>query len=119
MSPNLRSLLVVLLTAAFFLVVIACEKVLDESLTDLEAGDCVGGVGLGDVAELDTVDCSEPGAFRVTNTFAITDFDSFPGFNAIDQIADSRCALDASLWLVPTEESWNEADDRLVVCFAE
>ena len=119
MSPNLSSLLTVLLAAAFFLVVIACGKVLDESLTDLQAGDCVSRTSFGEVTELDTIDCSEPGALRVTNTFEITGFDSFPGVSTIDQIAVSRCSQNASITLAPTEESWNEVDDRTVVCFAE
>ncbi len=105
---------------AFFLVFIGCEATLDESLIDLQAGDCVEATDeSGVMFELNHTDCSDPGVLRVTKTFEITEWGVFPGAAMIDQFAQGECGPTASWWLVPTEESWNEADDRLVVCFAE
>ena len=96
---------------------ISCQSQLDPSLTELEVGDCVRDPGSAtEVLKLDTVDCSEPDALRVTNTFEITGYDSYTGDAEIQDMAIEGCSP-APLWLFPTEESWDEADDRLVVCF--
>ncbi len=96
---------------------IACQSQLDPSLTELEVGDCVRDPGaVSEVQELDTIDCTEPDVRRVTKTFEITGHDSFPGDFEVNSIALEGCSP-APLWLFPTEESWNEASDRLIVCF--
>jgi len=93
---------------------------LDESLTDIQSGDCVADPGAVDeVLELKTVDCSDPGALLVTNTFEVTTYTEFPGDETLNSIAEADCAANASVWLVPTKESWELADDRLVACFEE
>lgn len=108
---------VLLVVAALAIFALACETVLDPSLTELEAGDCVRDPGaVTEVQQLETIDCSEADALRVTKTFEITGHDSYPGDLELQGIAIEGCSP-AALWLVPTEESWNKADDRKVVCF--
>ena len=98
---------------------IACEAQLDPTLTDIAVGDCVVDPGVSEeIEELDTVECDVPGAVRATKKFDIVGYSSFPGGPEIDAVAEEECAS-ATIWLVPTEQSWNEADDRLVVCFEE
>ena len=101
-------------------VTLACATTLDPSLTELEVGDCVKNPGgQQEVERLDAVDCDDPGAFKVASTFEVTGQTSFPGEIELQRIALERCSLESTNWLVPTEESWEEADDRLVVCFEE
>jgi hypothetical protein len=108
---------VLLVVAALAILVLACETVLDPSLLDLKAGDCVRDPGaVTEVQELETADCSEADTLRVTKTFEITEHDSYPGDLELEDIAIEGCSP-AALWLIPTEESWNKADDRKVVCF--
>ena len=98
---------------------LAC-KTLDESLTNVKPGDCVVDPGLVDeVMELETVDCTAPGALKVLNTFELTSYTEFPGDLELDTIADNSCHTDATVWMVPTKESWDFANDRLVACFEE
>ncbi len=107
----------VLGVAALGIFAIACQAQLDTSLTELEVGDCVRDPGtVAEVQKLDTIDCSEPDALRVTKTFEMTGYDSFPGDAEIQDRASEGC-LPAPLWLFPTDESWDEAEDRLIVCF--
>jgi hypothetical protein len=108
---GMRVLLVVAALAVFAL---ACETVLDPSLTELEAGDCVRDPGA--VTEVQKLETVEADTLRVTKTFEITGHDSYPGDLELQGIAIEGCSP-AALWLVPTEESWNKADDRKVVCF--
>ena len=109
-----------------FVVVLVCLSAvsacatLDESLTDIQSGDCVADPGAVDeVLELKAVDCSDPGVLRVTNTLQVTAYSEFPGEDTLNSIAEADCAANATVWLVPTKESWEIADDRLVACFEE
>lgn len=111
--------LIIIAASVGLALVIACG--LDSSLTDLEVGDCIKDPNVGFAAEevfsVDHVDCGEPGALRVTRVFDIIEYDVYPGDAAIDARATSGCPFDATLVLFPTRESWNDADDREVVCF--
>ena len=116
----LRHLIVVAALAGLTFVV-ACTGELDPSITDFEVGDCIKDPSIGlareEVESLDRVDCSEPGTLRATQVFQITRYDDYPGDAVIESLASSRCPLDADLLFFPTRESWNDADDREVVCF--
>ncbi len=101
-------------------VTMACEATLDESLTDFQTGDCVMNPGFGEYEELDRVDCTEPGSVKVVGMFDIEGYsDEFPGNSAIDDEAYDGCPASMEWYLVPTKDSWEMVDDRLVVCFAE
>ncbi len=114
--------LIIIAALAGLVLVIACTGTLDPSITDFEVGECIKdpNVGFDQVeyfSSLDRVDCSEPGVVRATRVFQITQYDEYPGDAAIDSLASSRCPFDAVLVFFPTQESWNGADDREVVCF--
>jgi hypothetical protein len=102
------------------LVILACNS-LDESLTDVKAGDCVTNPGErgAEITELRPTDCSEPGAVRVTSTFMIEGYTDYPGDAELDRIADERCVAGTATFVRPTKQSWEDADDRLVICFSE
>jgi len=94
---------------------------LDSSLTDFEVGDCIKDpdflFGVEQLDSLDRVDCSEPGVLRAMRVFDITQYDDYPGDGTIDSLASSGCPFDSAMILFPTRDSWNQADDREVVCF--
>ncbi len=83
-----------------------------------------------EVTELPTVDCAEPHDNEVYSKFQMND-GSFPGTDRATDIAIEECEasfepyvgtpyLDSSLdfgWLIPTQESWDEANDREIICF--
>ena len=92
---------------------------LDESLTSLEVGDCVSEDGVeGLVDDIDETSCDEEGALEVTKVFNMDDGD-YPGQDAVDEAALDECPSDVVTYLYPTEESWNGADDREIVCFSQ
>jgi hypothetical protein len=91
--------------------------VLDDSLTDLEVGDCIESPGLGvdEVDSVDAVDCG-PGTFRVIDRFQLEGED-YPGDAALQDMIGSGCPIETVYTLGPTRDSWEKVDDRLVVCF--
>jgi hypothetical protein len=108
----------------------ACSK--EVAANNLEVGDCTNQDLAGAVGEVDTVDCEES---HTAEVFAVFDIegDDFPGTAEIQTEAADGCNGDRfeeyvgvpyaeseiySTYLVPTEETWNEADDRTVICFA-
>jgi Septum formation len=105
---------------------VACGK----DVVSADEGDCIEAESLaGSVSELPTVDCDEDHAAQVVGSFD-HDGDDFPGAAAIQEEANDECqdlfedfvgapVEETSLQLVnlnPTEESWNEADDRETIC---
>jgi hypothetical protein len=108
----------------------ACSK--EVSANNLEVGDCTNEDLEGAVGDVDTVDCDES---HTAEVFALFDIegDDFPGASEITQEATDGCNGDRfedyvglpyeeseifSTYLVPTEETWNDADDRTVICLA-
>src|SRR5262245_58326653 len=101
----------------------ACSK--DVAANDLEVGDCTNQDLTGAVGEVDTVDCGESHTAEVFALFDI-DGDDFPGTSEVTSQAEEGCNGQRfedyvgtpyqqseiySTYLVPTEETWNEADD--------
>ncbi len=96
----------------------------------LEVGQCFAdAVGTGEVAEVDIVDCAEPHLNEIYAVESLPDGD-FP-LLTIDEDAAMLCLeafesyvgieyaysiYDVNL-LQPTMRTWNELDDREVVCF--
>ena len=113
---------------ALLLGLAACS---DTEVPTAEVGDCIETIGLGSVSELPTVDCDEPHDAQVIGVFD-HDGDDFPGDAAIQEEAAARCIelfeefvgapfTETSLSpssVNPTEQTWNEADDRETICFA-
>lgn len=102
----------------------------------IEAGTCFDDVaefteeGGGEVSDVPVVDCAEPHDNEVYATFDI-DGDEWPGEEAVRTAADEGCvgrfedyvgrdypsSRFVSQNIVPTEQTWNQAGDREVICF--
>lgn len=108
----------------------ACSK--EVSANSLEVGDCTNDDFTGAVGEVDTVDCADSHTAEVFAVFDV-DGDDFPGTADIQSQAAEGCNGDRfseyvgtpyeeseiyTTYLVPTEETWNEADDRTIICLA-
>jgi hypothetical protein len=107
---------------------VACS----DSVPTAEEGACIEELSLvGNISELPTVDCDEDHAAQVVGLFD-HDGDDFPGDSEIEEEAEERCAElfedfvgapveETSLSfgaIHPTEETWEEADDRETICVA-
>lgn len=106
----------------------ACSKTVS---AQADPGDCIKELETGSVDELEKVDCDEA---HVAEVFAVPDLEDgdFPGVDEITNLAAEACleefedyigvAYDDSEYeifpIAPSEESWNEADDREVICLA-
>ena len=106
------------LTALFALA--ACQQ--GKSVFDLEVGDCVVSLEVGveeaeEVGRVRTVDCSEPHDGEVLALFDI-EGDDFPGEDPLFDMAREGCPFEATSYLFPTEDSWNEMGDREIACFS-
>jgi len=139
-----RSVLVVLLLSALALGGAACadEPNRDESgeinetedvnPNTLQAGDCFNDPETGSttqVTSLEAVPCDEAHDNEVFHVFDLDDGD-FPGADEVKQLGLEGCepelegyvgatAEDAGLAVVPvtpTDQSWNDTDDRTVLC---
>lgn len=97
-----------------------------------EVGDCVVTADIpDDVTEIPTVDCGEAHDAQVVGKFDLDDGD-YPGDDAVTTAAEEGCvtefesfvgiaAADSSLqisYVYPTEQTWDQANDREVICFA-
>lgn len=95
--------------------------------TCLDFGDEVGA----EVTELPVVDCAQPHSHEIFSV-VLSPEDVYPGFDALEGEAQARClgafedyvgisAFDSELfysWLVPTLTSWDQEDDREIICVA-
>ncbi len=96
------------------------DKKLDESFSDLEVGDCIADSSAQEVESVDTVDCEQEGALRVVGIFDIEGYgDDFPGTGVIDVEAVEGCPEAMDFYLIPLEDSWEQANDREVVCLEQ
>jgi hypothetical protein len=108
----------------------ACSK--EVSANNLEVGDCTDEDLSGAVGEVDTVDCADSHTAEVFALFDISG-DDFPGTADVQSQATEGCNGDRfeeyvgtpyeeseiyTTYLVPTEQTWNDADDRTVICLA-
>lgn len=112
---------------ALLLGLAACS---DDTVPTAKVGDCIESVSEV-VSELPTVDCDEPHEVQVVGLIE-HDGDEFPGTDAIAQEAFEECLglfeefvgasfLDTNLSVLPitpTQESWDEANDRESICVA-
>lgn len=106
---------------------------LDSEVPTAEVGECitndVSGAGL--VEEFDVVDCTDTHSGELFFKFDLADGD-FPGTEEISSQVQEQCygsefedyvgldyqSSEIEVYTVtPTEETWNEADDREVLCF--
>jgi hypothetical protein len=112
-SPRLTAIFFVSLA---FLLAACGDEFLDDSLTDLETGDCIESPGSSiEVDSVDQVDCG-PGALRVIERFEL-EGEEYPGDAALQEMIAAGCPIETVYTLGPTQDSWEKVDDRLVVCF--
>lgn len=108
-------------------------EVTEESNIDifsLKVGDCMPtSEDSGEMSEADVVPCDQPHADEIFYEFELADGE-FPGEDEIQAEVEAECipAFDefvglsydeSSLdfwWISPTEQSWDQANDRLVQC---
>ena len=105
---------------------------IEQTQTDvftLAVGDCMNDVSGTEVSEVPIVDCAAEHDYEVFHDFTLSG-DEYPGDDAIQTQAVEGCSAAfadfvgipegqsqyASVPFTPTEESWNQADDRLVSC---
>ena len=122
--------MVVAAMAGAVLIIAACGN--DVAANDVEVGQCSNQDLTGSVGEIDTVDCEDSHTLEV---FAVYDVEGndFPGVEEITAEALEGCTGDrfedyvgvpyaeSDIFydsLAPNEQTWNEADDRTVICFA-
>ena len=122
------------------------DSVLDDTTTtggsttsinvfDLEAGDCFDVPESGNITDVDGIDCDEPHDNEVFATFDVAGGPNapFPGSAAISAQAQARCTgalftdyvgvpFQQSVFnatsINPTQQTWEELDDREVICVA-
>ena len=95
----------------------------------LAVGDCLDNFSADEVTEVGVRDCAEPHDLEVYSEFEL-EGDAFPGQDAVETSASDGCyqafagfvglsyeesVLDYTYFL-PTQESWETADDRVVSC---
>lgn len=95
----------------------------------IQTGDCLGEVGDGEVESVEGIPCDQPHQFEVYFAFNLDDGD-FPGDASVAEQGEQRCysvfasfvglSYEESVYgfttLLPTEASWDELDDREVLC---
>jgi hypothetical protein len=118
--------------AAVLALAAGCDLLGGQSVFDLEVGDCFNGGEEDEVSTVESVECSEAHAYEV---FALANYpaesDEYPGESEIEAFAEETCygtqfdtyvgtpyaeSAYYATWLTPTQQSWEEADDREVVC---
>lgn len=120
--------LVLLALAATVLAGCGSEK---GNVFSLEAGECFDDPDLSaeGISDVDKVDCAEPHDNEVFATFDLPG-DDYPGDEQVRELAFTGCeerfadyvGIDyaSSVLFIfpifPTEETWNEVDDREVIC---
>lgn len=101
-----------------------------DDVFDLQVGDCLAeSVGSEAVSSVETVDCDEPHYSEIYSSIILDD-GPYPGDAAVQTTAEEECSADfesfigmeyaySELWfeyLQPTQETWDQMDDREVIC---
>jgi hypothetical protein len=105
---------------------------LGSEVATADVGDCITNEIAGSsISEFDTVECTEPHTAELIHKFDLPDGD-FPGQEEIGTAVAEGCQgsafedyvgtpyAESEIYVfpvTPTEETWNEADDREVLCF--
>lgn len=95
----------------------------------LAVGDCINDAAEDEVTDVEALDCALPHDYEVFSDFEL-EGDTFPGDEQVQTLAEDGClqafpafagiAYDDSVldinYFLPTQESWETGDDRLVSC---
>jgi hypothetical protein len=124
------------LVAALFALLVAlgagCGILDSTEVATADVGDCINNdIASSSISEFDTVECTEPHTAELIYKFDLPDGD-FPGQEAIGAAVEEECQgsafedyvgtpyAESEIFLfpvTPTEQTWDEADDREVLCF--
>ncbi|MFF3319734.1 DUF4190 domain-containing protein [Streptomyces sp. NPDC003035] len=108
------------------------EAARSKSAFSLRKGECfaVDGTLESSTTDVEIVDCAKPHDGEVVGGFQVTGFDAWPGEDAIDRLAEERCAEISSTYAmdnwaipehvwdyyyIPSRQSWRTGD-RTVTC---
>lgn len=97
----------------------------------VKVGDCTGALGTGAVSHITLVPCEQPHFWEAFAATELTDA-TYPGVSAVTEKASGFCTTGFRSWagistdktkyamtyFYPTEETWNKAQDRQILCFA-
>lgn len=103
----------------------------DADVFQIAVGDCTNDVADGEMSEVPVVPCGEPHDNEIFFAFDMPDGE-FPGAEAFSAAAEEQCpaafesfvgiALADSMYqwwpITPSEGSWNEGNDREILCLA-
>lgn len=103
----------------------------DTGVFDIELGDCILADVAAEQSSVPTVPCDQPHASEVYSAFLVDDGE-YPGIENVDVWAGEGClarfeptfreSYDISPYFIeflyPTEDSWNDQNDREVLCLA-
>jgi len=106
---------------------VACGQ---QSVFSLPIGTCFDDQADGEISSVPEVDCSEPHDNEVFALIEYTETTTYPGADQMSAISEELCitqfeeyvGLDyqssalAVFPIFPTEESWNEDEDREIIC---
>ena len=81
-------------------------------ITDMESGDCI------DQDSLDLAECSHFNSLRVWSVYRFPPDSSFPTGQQFDEKAEEFCPFFATSFVYPSEEAWQDLDDRAMACVA-
>ncbi len=97
------------------------ERTGRKSIFDLRVGDCVtefGSEADGQDSAL-LVECSDTRAqARVVKLVRVEDLSDFPSDGYFDMQAEQFCGIEATSFIVPSEETW-ELGDRVITCLTD
>ena len=97
----------------------------------LQVGDCLSGAGIGEVESVQGVPCDDEHELEVYHAFDLPEGDgSYPGATTVDDLSTNGCydafsafvglGYEESIYdftsLQPTSASWDQLDDREVLC---
>ena len=125
-SKPSRNVAVALITLVAAFLLAGCSQ---GNVFSLEPGDCFSASPSGELANVEIVGCNEPHTYEVYATFNLSG-SVWPGTYTVDSLADDGCfarfksfvgiSYENSEWyissLVPTKDSWEQLDDREIVC---
>lgn len=120
----MRKLLVFVILA---MGLVACGQ---QSVFSLPVGTCFDDQADGEISSVPEVDCSEPHDNEVFALIEYTETDAYPGADQMSAISEELCITQFEGYvgsdyqssalrvfpIFPTEESWNEDEDREIIC---
>ncbi len=125
-----RLWMAVLTTVALAVGGTSCSKDAEVSANDLQVGDCVEDQATLNSVDVSAIDCDEEHVFELYHRFDLEDADDYPGETEVQAQGDEGCGDNfedyvgappgeiAFVAIPPSQETWEQANDRTILCFA-